>query len=124
MTNWRIVGVMAMVNLVGVVGFAIGFGRTFFTDVEVRGRFVQLDREGVISANALEAFDRSYGFSTADMGYRDSVPRYIAGPALAAERRNALLGGGCALCNAIVLGGLYVRGRRCAAGVERSVAEM
>ena len=73
--------------------------RPAFTDLSVMGRYGNLDREGVINSEALKKFHPSYGFSESRRG----VPRYIAGPALEAEKLNANVGAAAALANLILM---------------------
>ena len=61
------------------------------TDVNVRMRYTQLDRARAINHTVLEdpsIFHPDYGFSAND---RNTVPRYIAQPALDGQRLNAFL---------------------------------
>jgi hypothetical protein len=73
-----------------------------FTGISVGMRYVQLDRAGAINHTVLgdpAIFHPTYGFSTDD---RSTVPRYIAQPALHAQRCNAFLLLGLALANVAI----------------------
>ena len=74
-----------------------------FTDVDIRMRYVQLDRAGAIVVNreVLTTFHPSYGFSEDDE--RNTVPGYIAQPAFARQKFNAFLMLGLALVNVAVV---------------------
>lgn len=61
----------------------------FMADVQMRSRFTQLDRAGVINEAALDQFHPSYGFKSGHV--RNVVPRFIAGPVLEEAKRNASL---------------------------------
>lgn len=78
------------------------------TDLTVRVNFTELDRAGVINPAALQKFHASYGFTSPDLGYRNTVPRYVAGPALQAERRNAVLGLVITGLNSLIAGGAWI----------------
>ena len=80
-----------------------------FTAASVGMRYVELDRAGVINETALSEFDASFGFRE---NPRYTVPRYIGGPALSAETRNALLGAICSGANLLAAVLLAVRARR------------
>lgn len=95
------------VNLVAVVGFAVlyGIGPTW-TEMKVQSNYVNLDREGVIDANALRKFHPSYGFAE---NPRSAVPHYIAGPALDAQRSYAAYGFVLAMTNLVLTIGVLVK---------------
>lgn len=82
------------------------------TDLDVRANFMQLDRAGVVNQAALQKFHASFGFSSPDLGYRNTVPRYVAGSALWAERRNAAFGIAITALNSLVAGGAWLWLRR------------
>ncbi len=93
--------VFLVVNCLATLGFAfLLLIQPLSTDLDVRGRYTQLDREGVINQDALAKFHPSYGFTAAN--HRNSVPRYIAGPALRALRANAEIGLAVAATNLAV----------------------
>ena len=95
---------------------------SMFTDLDVRMKFTALDRAGVINEEALGAFDTSFGFA---QGYiRNSVPRFIAGPALEKERRNALAGVCLAFINAFVAGAVWLHVRKTRPGSEAQPPSM
>ena len=75
-----IVGVNAAALLVFVVAF---FYLGAAAAVEAEHRFTDLDRAGVINADALERFAPSYGFGDArSLAYRVAVPAWLSGPAV------------------------------------------
>jgi hypothetical protein len=84
-------GILALNVIAVLVAAHLGFIRPLFTDLEVRARYVELDRAGVINASALATFHPSYGFDTDEMAHRETVPRFVARPALDRERFNAIL---------------------------------
>ena len=83
----RMLLILNTVSLLGFLGLFVV--RPLFIDLDVRMNYTQLDRAGVINESALSQFHSSYGFSDSP---RNSVPRYIAGAALAAEKLNAFFG--------------------------------
>jgi hypothetical protein len=83
--------------IVAFLAVCLIFYGIIFVDLDVRSRYVQLDRTGVINVSALSKFHPSYGFSADD--HRITVPRYIAGPALDQQMRSAILLLGLALTN-------------------------
>jgi hypothetical protein len=99
---------LVLINLVVVVAFGWFVIRAYLsTDSSVRGQYTALDRAGVINEEALAAFDENMA--------RDSrilVPRWIAKPALSAERQNAALGLAVALVNLYAVGFVGWRMRR------------
>ena len=108
---------MRPVLLIVAVGNVVAMGIFLFllfllplyTDVKGRGNFVELDREDVINVDALKKFHPSRGFVSSDpMVHRITVPRYIAGPALLAERRNAALGVAVTAFNSLIAGGAWL----------------
>jgi hypothetical protein len=79
--------IMIIFNAIALLVFGLlWIVRPNLTDLGVRGRYVELDRAGVINEGALHQFhpDREFFPNS-----RNGVPRYIAGPALEAERENA-----------------------------------
>ncbi len=73
------------------------------TDLDVRMRYVQLDRAGAINREVLAnpaIFQPSYGFSD---DVRNTVPRYIARPALDGQRFNAFFLVGLASINVAIV---------------------
>lgn len=101
--------VMLIVNVLLII-VSVLLMTLLFTDLDVRGRFTQLDRAGVINEQALEQFHPSYGFKKGHI--RNTVPRYIAGPALDAAHNNAFFAAFVALVNAIFCGFLLVVNRK------------
>jgi len=108
---------MRLILLILAVGNVVAMGVFLFflllvplhTDLQVRINFVQLDREDVINTDALKKFHPSYCFISSDpMVHRITVPRYIAKPALSAERRNAAFGVAVTTLNSLVVGGAWL----------------
>ena len=112
-TMVRFFAVVAILNGMALVLFVLLLTLgSAWTDLGVRMNFVQLDRANVINVKALGQFHASYGFSGENLEYRNSVPRYIAGPALSAAQTNAGLGSVVAACNALASGAGWVWCRR------------
>ncbi len=96
-----VVKVILVVNVLAILGFAfLLFVQPIFTELDVGMNYTQLDRAGVINADALAAFHPGYGFSAAN--HRHSVPRYVAGPALRAQQATAGIGFAIACLNLVV----------------------
>ncbi len=87
--------------IAAVLAVCLVLVRTFFVDLNVRMRYVQLDRAGAINDSVLDTkFHPSYRFGAGDN--RNAVPRYIAGPALDQQQYNAFLLLLLALINAVI----------------------
>ena len=97
--------VLNSVTLLAAVYLAVF--QPLLTDVDVRTRYIQLDRAGAIAINQEVLTDFHPGYRFSDGGERNTVPRYIAQPALAKQRFNAFLLLGLALVNATVI--VFVR---------------
>jgi hypothetical protein len=104
--------ILLAVNAVALIGFLIAAGIVpLFTDLDVRMRFTQLDRAGVINNDALDQFDPSYKFQEG-AGYRATVPRFLAGTSLQRERMNAICGAIASAINCACAGFAWWSGRR------------
>jgi len=111
------VKILLVVNCLAILGFAaLLFIRPLFTDLHVRMNYTQLDREGVINEDVLSKFHPSYGFAPGN--HRNSVPRYIAGDALRAERTNAGIGLAVACTNVALGAWVLLAGRRSLASAK------
>ena len=97
-------------NLAAMIGFALLFSiLPIWTEVQVKMKYVNLDRAGVIDANALAKFHPSYDFTK---NPRIVVPLYIAGPALDAQSSSALGGFILALTNVVLTVWVLLKDRR------------
>jgi hypothetical protein len=95
------------VNIAAMVGFAILGGIVpLSTELRVRSHYVNLDRTGVIDANALEKFQPDLVKDP-----RHAVPLYIAGPALEAQKSNAFWGSIMAMSNSVICVGVLLMDR-------------
>lgn len=92
---------MIFANCVAVVGFLFLYFLYPMAEVGVRMKYAELDRAGVINANALQHFHPDHGFTPDN--HRNSVPRYIAGPALSRLKTNAIFGLAVASGNLILV---------------------
>ncbi len=109
--------ILLVVNCLAILGFAFLFlVQPLLTDLSVRGRYTELDRAGVINEDALAEFHPSYGFAPGN--YRNSVPRYIAGDALRAERTNGGIGLALACTNVALGVWVLLAGRRSLASAK------
>jgi len=98
-----VVKLICLSNIVALLACSYMFARALiFTNVDVRMNFVMLDRAGVINEEPLKEFNPSYGFAEGHI--RNSVPLFIAGPALDNEKRNALAGVFFAFFNTTIAG--------------------
>ena len=89
------------INVIAILQFGyLLFVDSLMVDLDVRMRFTELDRAGVINAEALKDCHGSYGFSD----IRNGVPRYVAEPALKAQRQAAATGLVLAVVNAFLAG--------------------
>jgi len=74
---------IAIGNWLAAIGFAAAIWIVpLFTTLHARMAFTELDRAGVINANALSSFHPSRGFGTAaTMQYRTAIPDFICASA-------------------------------------------
>jgi hypothetical protein len=94
----------ALLLLNAVALLAAGYLATLqpmLTDLDVKMRYIQLDRAGAINQEVLTTFHPNYGFSRDKQ--RNTVPQYIAQPALDGQRFNAFILLGLASLNVAVI---------------------
>ena len=105
---------LALNTIALLAALYLAFVSPTFADLAVSLRYVELDRAGAINEEVLAnpaIFHPSYGFSE---NQRNTVPRFVARPALDGQRFNAFLLLGLALVNLAVV--LFIRkttGPRC-----------
>jgi hypothetical protein len=94
----------SVINAVAVVAFVILlFFAPVASELSARARFTELDRAGVINAQALKQFHPSYRFgNVALLEYRRNVPAYLVASAVNVQSFNAALGLVVASINSIV----------------------
>lgn len=51
------------------------------SDVGIRTRFVELDRDGLLSPDGLRGEEKKYGYSTDDLSYRNVLSDYLGASA-------------------------------------------
>ena len=99
---------MATINtLFLLVGLYLLFIQPVKTDLDVRIKYVSLDRAGLINEGKRIEVEWSFGVPN-----RNNVPRFIAAPALHAEARNASIFVILALVNVLMACVIAFRERR------------
>lgn len=91
------------ISILAVVGFAVArFILPIGTGLEARMRYTDLDRAGVINHEALQRFPGLV--NAGNHTDRFLVPEHLVGPAVSAQRDNAMVGLILALLNSVATG--------------------
>lgn len=114
--------VMAVVNLAAVLFFLVLlFAVPIFTNLSARSKFADLDRAGVINAQAVQNMPENSGLTLSHdpISYRTAVPDFIASSSSKAQKFASTSGLFICLANTIIWFALWWLQKRASIVIEK-----